>query len=108
MECYFNSTQVQDLSSPTYPYKHYIESMLSYSKDCKLSFLRAEMFHEENDERKKMIESSKECYFSLRPSIDVFNSEKMLPPGLADDVFCRLTVIYFSFLKLQFQVLISD
>jgi len=79
-----NSTQVADLSSPTYPYKHHLETTLSYSNLCKDTFLRSEMYHKDKNERKKWIEESKECFFSLKPSIDIFSSDKFLPPMVSN------------------------
>ena len=38
------------------------------------------MYHKNEDERKKWISNSKECFFSIKPSIDVFSSDKFLPP----------------------------
>ena len=83
IEIYFNSCQVADLSSPSYPWKHHIENLLSYSDACKNTFLRAEMFNKQDSIRKSWISNSKSCNFSLKPNIDIFNSEKFLPPNVS-------------------------
>ena len=73
VEVYLNSTQVQDITSPCYPWKHHLETLLSYSKECKDTFLRCEMYEEDETKRKEFIKNSKICNFSIKPSIDVFN-----------------------------------
>ena len=83
VEVYLNSTQVQDITSPCYPWKHHLETLLSYSKECKDTFLRCEMYEEDETKRKEFIKNSKICNFSIKPSIDVFNSQKFLGPNVS-------------------------
>ena len=51
VEVYLNSTQVQDISSPCFPWKSHLETKLSYSQECKDTFLRSEMYEEDVNER---------------------------------------------------------
>ena len=96
VECELNGHQIADLSSPTYPYKVYIESILSYGKEAKLSHLQASVFYEdqvskeaENTKanntgllaRSKLISPNKSLYFSTQLHLDFFHSERLLPPG---------------------------
>ena len=39
VECYVNNVQVGDLTTPSYAYKSYIETLLSYSQDAKTTKL---------------------------------------------------------------------
>lgn len=44
VECEINGSQVCDLSTPTYAYKAFLETMLSYSSDAKKAHLQCSMF----------------------------------------------------------------
>ena len=96
VELYVNGTQVVDLSSPTYPWKAFLETYLSYSSNVKNTSLQSSLFHDDEahpwppkfkkadgsdlQERNKLIEKSKQCFFVTPIHIDFFNSERMLPP----------------------------
>ena len=47
VECEVNGTQVCDLSTPTYAYKAYLETLLSYSQSAKESHLQCSMFEKD-------------------------------------------------------------
>ena len=47
IEVSLNGTQIADLSSPTYAYKAYIETALTYPKDVKETTLLLEHFHKD-------------------------------------------------------------
>ena len=96
IECELNGIQISDISSPTYPYKAYIETVLSYGKDAKGSHLQAGFFYDDAagkqdvnaksesnsfTKRNSFIAASKSLYFSTPLHIDFFHSERLLPPG---------------------------
>ena len=98
IECSINGTQIVDLSTPTYPYKAFIETHLSFNKHAKEGHLYCECYTKETvgkennfevstnteknptfDERKKRCESK--IYFSMILHIDFFQNERYLLPG---------------------------
>lgn len=98
VECKVNNVQIADLSTPTYPYKAYLETLLSYGKRAKKGHLQACYWYDddEGDEsetslagthpttlnrRQKHIEGSKLLHFSTPLHIDLFQSNRLLPPG---------------------------
>lgn len=99
IELYVNETQINDLSTPTYPYKAYIEKLLSYNKNVKETQLAAcEMWVKETvgKEETFSIEGTasasfkekhsrlkgRKLYFTLGLHVDFLNSERMLIPGV--------------------------
>lgn len=48
VECEVNGTQICDLSTPTYPYKSYIETHYSFGQDAKKTHLRCEYYEKED------------------------------------------------------------
>ena len=105
VELYVNGTQVVDLSSPTYPWKAFLETFLSYDVNVKSSTLKSALFHEDEASpwppkfskadaedlkaRNELIALSKVCYFVTPLYIDFLNCERMLPPNI--DLKLRLT-----------------
>ena len=98
IECSINGTQIVDLSTPTYPYKAFIETHLSFNQHAKEGHLYCECYTKETvgkennfeigtaaepnptfDIRKKRCESK--IYFSIILHIDLFQSERYLLPG---------------------------
>ena len=108
IELYINGTQVVDLSSPTYPWKAFIENFLTYSGSVKRTSLRSALYHEDDAEtypgiwktsttqansalktRQKWISASKRCEFVTPLHIDFLNCDLLLPPNL--DIKFRFT-----------------
>ena len=101
VEVYLNGTQVCDLSSAnSYPWRMFIQSYLSYSDAVKDSYLAAEGFYKSNPSeanndnfddlsttkglqlRKKLILDNKKVYFNTRLGVDLFYSDRFLPPNI--------------------------
>ena len=100
VEVYLNGTQVCDLSSAvSYPWKMFIQSFLSYSLEVKDSYLQSEGYYSESaDEIEKLIADSadeksltkrkalitglKKVYFSTRLAVDLFHTDRFLPPNV--------------------------
>ena len=101
IECSVKDVQINDLSTPTYHYKSFIETHLTYGDDMKNSTLQdceyylkdscekenvmlvgdAEAKNEGFMKRKKYFQGQK-IYFSMILHIDFFNSQKFLIPGV--------------------------
>ena len=93
IEVFVNGTQVNDLSSHTYPIKAFIETFLTYSQECKNTTLRSCLYDEEpvanvetkgkarKEARYQWIIASKKCQFVTPIHVDFFQSEKCLPPN---------------------------
>jgi len=95
IECELNNTEICDLSTPTYPYKAFIESHLSYSKGAKDTHLELELYKKEaaGKEESFLLTDAKfkakhdflktgKIYFSCKLHIDFFHSQKFLIPGV--------------------------
>ena len=99
VEVYLNGTQVCDLSSAvSYPWKMFLQSYLSYNSHVKETYLSAEGYFPENHEevnwavtpanddslkkRRKLIEGLKKVYFSSRLAVDLFHTDRFLPPNV--------------------------
>lgn len=100
IEVYLNNQCINDLSTPTYAYKAFIENHLTYDKDIKDTTLKAcEMYikdtiGKESDitagltdtksgfsTRKELI-TGKKIYFDIVPHIDFLQCKKFLLPGV--------------------------
>jgi hypothetical protein len=104
MECSVNGTQIVDLSTPTYPYKSFIETHLTYPDDVKNVTLKSLGCYIKDDvgreevkltadipngdkcnsgfvKRKEFIKSSKKLCFSTILHIDFFQCHRLLLPG---------------------------
>ncbi len=81
-------------STNTYPYRAYLETLLSYGKDAKSSWLSAELWHDDeagkmdgndNDgltKRRKFVENSKEADLYGKIHSDLFNVDRLIPSGV--------------------------
>ena len=102
VEVYLNGVQVADLSSAvTYPWRMFIQSFLSYNLDVKTSYLSAEGFYNESKSeisleefgpkfnpevtlytRKKLMMNGKKVFFNTRIAVDLFDTDRFLPPNV--------------------------
>lgn len=98
VEVYLNNQSVNDLSTPTYPYKAYIENHLSYDKDIKLTTLDAremyvkddagkeknldELIKASNGKRRKERACRKTICFQMKLHVDFLQSKRYLIPGV--------------------------
>jgi len=96
IEVELNGVQVADLSSPTYHYKAYIESHLTYGKDPKRGHLKNALYTKEIFGQEESLDGAQETYlerrawlkkdegklrFSTPLYIDLFDSQRYLIPG---------------------------
>jgi transposase-like protein len=100
VECEINGTQICDLSTPTYPYKSFIETHYSFGEDAKKTHLRCEYYEKETNGKEETFEitgaagtlntrfvnghtlcTNGEFSFSSLLHIDFFHSQKYLIPG---------------------------
>ena len=95
IEVSVNNTQIADLSTPTYAFKSYIETVLTYPKDAKETTLLLEHFNKDTLEKENIftllnsISFNKrnqfakkgKIYFSMLLHIDFFLSTKLILPG---------------------------
>ena len=103
VEVYLNGTQVADLSSAnSYPWKMFIQSYLSYGTNVKDSILQAEGYYKEKateaDDtcdanpvearqpgsyaRRQLITGGKKVHFNSRLCVDLFHTDRFLPPNI--------------------------
>ena len=98
VEVYLNNQCVNDLSTPTYPYKAYIENHLSYDKDIKLTTLEArEMYIKDDVGKEKVLDElikasnakkrvdracKKTICFHMKLHVDFLQSKRYLIPGV--------------------------
>ena len=103
VEVYLNGTQVCDLSSSvTYPWKMFFQSYLSYGLDVKTTTLGAEGYYEEKaaetglchpdslqpdktpslNLRRSLLTHHKKVYFNTRLAVDLFLTDRFLPPNI--------------------------
>ena len=107
-----NDTEITDPSSGVYPYKAYLENLLSYSPDTKQTKLRAQgyiedstnLFDTSNDTnlgytaRKKMFAESVWVNFKIPLHNDLMSADRDLPPNVkmmitlqrSPDTFCLI------------------
>lgn len=97
-ECELNGVQIADLTSPTFHYKNYFETMLTYGHDAKSTHLRACLYHPDTVgkeelltvdnpsfvERKKFLRQNDQSTFEFSTPIhiDFFDSKRFLIPGV--------------------------
>lgn len=98
IELSLNNTQINDLSTPTYAYKAYLENHLTYDDDMKNSTLEAcelyvkgtsgesESYTTANGNgcvtRRAKVIPNKKVFFSLLLHVDFFHCKKFLLPGV--------------------------
>ena len=91
VECEVNGTQVCDLATPTYAYKSYLETLLSYGEAAKTSHLACSMFEKDtatamdtwdNDGSKKRLAmiKGKKVFFSNLVHSDFLQCHRYLLP----------------------------
>lgn len=96
VELELNGIQINDVSTATYPYKAYIETLLSYGKNAKETHLKAAHWMDEEEgkedknkpsesdtlkKRQALILGKKSLFFSTPLHVDFFQSQRLLPPG---------------------------
>jgi len=97
MEFYINDVQINDLSTPTYPYKAFIEDHLTYDQDVKdTSLLACEWYikdtvgqeekftlddHAKSFKTRQALIAGKKVRFSIVPHIDFLQCKRYLLPG---------------------------
>ncbi len=95
VECEINGTEVCDLSTPTYAYKSFIETHLTYGKSAKDTHLYCSLYEKDTPEqeevldvantawvsRKKRVVSKKKINFSNIIHSDFFQCHKYLIPN---------------------------
>ena len=99
VEVYLNGTQVCDLSSAvTYPWKMFIQTVLSYNTEVKKTYLAAEGYYNEESRdiishlasnsapslaiRRNSIINLQKVYFNTRLAVDLFHTDRFLPPNV--------------------------
>lgn len=120
IEVEINKTQICDLSTPTYPYKAYIETLLSFGSEAKNTHLKCELFEKEEIKKEEdftgkrlksvcNIAKAKKIYFSMILHVDFFQSNKYLIPGCNlnlkfirnDDDFSLLSATSIAKIKIE-------
>lgn len=94
VECELNGTEVCDLSTPTYAFKSYLETLLTYSKAAKETHLYASHYEPDTLGKETAVDGSntgavnrfarikgKKCYFSNIIHSDFFQCQKFLIPN---------------------------
>ena len=87
-----------DMSTSTYPFKCYLETLLSYNADAKNTHLETSFFYKEKPgteaysklsqgeggykDRSLKVKNEKKLYFSTQIYVDFFNTRRFLPPGV--------------------------
>lgn len=86
-----------DQSTSTYPYKCYLETLLSYNADAKNTHLETAFFYKEESgkespnkkskgggylKRHEKVQDGKKLYISTQVHVDFFNTVRFLPPGV--------------------------
>jgi len=97
VEVYLNNQCINDLSTPTYPYKTFIENHLTYDKDIKETTLKArECYIKDNVGSEKVVAVTadsgfnarraayikKKVHFDMKLHIDFLQSKRYLIPGV--------------------------
>ena len=108
-----NDTEITDPSSGVYPYKAYLENLLSYSPDTKQTKLRAHGYIEDSSgrfdkmdgtnlgytNRKKMFSESKWVNFKIPLHNDLMSADKDLPPNVKMMITLQRTPDTFCLMK---------
>lgn len=94
VECQINGTEVCDLSTPTYAYKSFLETHLTYSETAKKTHLQCSMYEKDDSGLEEKIDLTntaaktragkafgKQVFFSNIIHSDFFQSEKYLIPN---------------------------
>ena len=114
VECDINGFQVADLTSPTYHYKAYLETLITYGIDAKNTHLQAALYEPDTNgseevftaacesfkkRRDWIVAHGNKLYFSTPIYIDFFQSHRFLVPGPTiklkflknEDKFCLMS-----------------
>jgi hypothetical protein len=114
VECEVNGVQVADLTSPTYHYKAYLETLITYGFDAKNTHLQAALYYPDTPgseetyttdcpsfkkRRDWIVAHGNKLYFSTPIFVDFFQSKRFLIPGPTiklkflknEDKFCLLS-----------------
>ena len=95
VECFVNNVQIADLSAPTYAYKAYIESILTFPPVIKDSTLQLEYYDKDtlgkeeiyvkadctSFDRRHTLAMKGKMYFSILLHLDFFHCTRFLLPG---------------------------
>ena len=97
-ECELNGVQIADLTSPTFHYKNYIETILTYGVDAKSTHLRACLYYADLNGHEETFTAANPSFikrrdflrqndnstfeFSTPIHIDFFDSKRFLIPGV--------------------------
>ena len=97
-ECELNGVQIADLTSPTFHYKNYIETILTYGVDAKSTHLRACLYYADLNGNEETFTAANPSFikrrdflrqndnstfeFSTPIHIDFFDSKRFLIPGV--------------------------
>lgn len=101
------------VSDHLYPYKAYLETMLSYGYDAKNSHLKTSLFSKDTahrfddtdgfnlgyNERRKIVENSQIFDFCFLPHIDFFQTSRYLAPGVGFKLKLTRTKDAFSIIS---------
>ena len=99
VEVYLNGVQMAYLSSAvTYPWRMFLQSFLNYNSDVKKIYLAAKGYYPESanqvatiiptastpslNKRKQLISEGKKVYFNTRLAVDLFDTDRYLPPNV--------------------------
>jgi hypothetical protein len=114
VECDINGFQVADLTSPTYHYKAYLETLITYGIDAQNTHLQAALYEPDTVGQEEtftaacasfvkrknwIVAHGNKLYFSTPIFIDFFQSHRFLIPGPTiklkflknDDKFCLMS-----------------
>ena len=112
IEVHLNGTQICNLSAPlSYPFKHHIDLLLSYNINVLTNMGRSEGFCRKHDgscyfnfdamspgiqsecqdfaENRQRILNGKKVYFSSTMPVDIFHTDKYLPPNVEITIILR-------------------
>jgi hypothetical protein len=114
IECDLNGFQVADLTSPTYHYKAYLETLITYGSDAKNTHLQAALYEPDTPGQEEtfttdcpsfkkrrdwIVAHGNKLYFSTPIYVDFFQSQRFLIPGPTiklkilknEDKFCLMS-----------------
>ena len=95
-----NNQEISKIGHNCYPFKAYLETLLSFDSGAKESYLKTSMWHPDDvktaksfkttaagksgyDSRKGIVSGGKEIFFSTMIHSDIFQQEKYLIPGVS-------------------------
>lgn len=95
VECEINNVQICDLSTPTYAYKGFLETHLSYGEEAKSTHLKTSMYIKDTLDKENNVNladetafktrnaliQGKKVFFSSLVHVDLFQCNRLLIPG---------------------------